>query len=137
LKQLLAPGGRILLTTPNGAHFRNRLPTLRTVGDASQLEARQFKPDADGHLFLLTPEELSDLASQTNLRLDALHLWGTPLLSGHAGFRILSGPWSLPPAYLGELVAQRVPKWLRRHLCVAMSAVLSAPTEPATGGEST
>lgn len=62
LKRLIEPGGHILLTTPNGAYFHNRLPTYGEIKDLDALEARQFKPDADGHLFLLTPAELNELA---------------------------------------------------------------------------
>jgi 2-polyprenyl-3-methyl-5-hydroxy-6-metoxy-1,4-benzoquinol methylase len=126
LRRFLAPGGRILLTTPNGAHFRNRLPTLRQAGDVSELERRQFKPDADGHLFLLTPAELCELAEAANLEVDELNLWGTPLLSGHAGCRIAAGPWATRPAFHAEQLAQHLPLALRQRLCAAMSAVLSA-----------
>ncbi len=124
LKRFLAPGGRILLTTPNGAHFRNRLPTLHEVGDVSELEQRQFKPDADGHLFLLTPVELCQLADEAGLAIEELSVWGTPVLSGHAGCRIAAGRLAIGPAFQAELVAQHLPWRVRQRLCVAISAVL-------------
>lgn len=125
LKRFLAPGGRILLTTPNGSHFRNRLPTLREAGDARELERRQFKPDADGHLFLLTPGELCELADAAGLTVARLNLWGTPPLSGHAGCRVVSGRFSVWPAYLAELMCQRLSLKMRERLCVAVSAILT------------
>lgn len=127
LASLLVPGGRLLVTTPNGAHFRNTLPTLRGVGDLEELERRQFKPDADGHLFLLTPEELADLASAAGLAVERLDTWGFPLLTGHAGCRVLSGPWATAPAYWTERAAQFLPAALRQRLSAAMSAVLTRP----------
>lgn len=124
LKRFLAPGGRILLTTPNGLYFRNRLPSFAEAGDMASLEARQFKPDADGHLFLLTPQELCDLAQGAGLTVERLNLWGTPLVTGHGGCRVASGPASIAPAYYAERLTQRLPASWRARLCVAMSAIL-------------
>jgi len=125
LKGFLSPGGRILLTTPNGSHFRNRLPTFLQIKNFDELETRQFKPDADGHLFLFTPEELCDLAASTGLRVERVHLWGTPMLSGHSGFRFLSGRHMTWGAYGAELLAQRVPTMLRSRISAAMTVILS------------
>jgi len=124
LKRFLAPGGRILLTTPNGAHFRNRLPSFAEAGDATVLESRQFQPDADGHLFLLTPDELCSLAASADLTVERLNLWGIPALTGHAGCRAVSHPAATWPAYAAERVAQALPASWRARLCVEMSAIL-------------
>jgi 2-polyprenyl-3-methyl-5-hydroxy-6-metoxy-1,4-benzoquinol methylase len=125
LATLLAPGGRLLVTTPNGAHFRNTLPTLREAGDVAEMERRQFKPDADGHLFLLTPEELAGLAADAGLTVERLDAWGLPPLTGHAGWRLLAGPWGLAPAYWTERAGQYLSAPLRLRLAAAMSAVLT------------
>jgi 2-polyprenyl-6-hydroxyphenyl methylase/3-demethylubiquinone-9 3-methyltransferase len=124
LKRFLAPGGRILLTTPNGSYFRNRLPSLAEAGDAVELEARQFKPDADGHLFLLTPAELCELAASANLTVERLNLWGIPFVTGHLGCRVASGRMSTAPAYYAERAAQWLPASWRARLCVEISAIL-------------
>ncbi len=124
LATLLVPGGRLLVTTPNGAHFRNTLPTLREAGDIADLERRQFKPDADGHLFLLTPDELAGLATGAGLIVERLDAWGFPPLTGHAGCRLLAGPWAIPPAYWAERAGQSLPASLRQRLAAALSAVL-------------
>ncbi len=125
LAALLAPGGRLLVTTPNGLHFRNTLPTLRQAGDVAELERRQFKPDADGHLFLLTPDELAGLAEEAGLAVERLDVWGLPPLSGHAGVRRLAGPAAVAPAYWLERAGQWLPPALRGRLCAAISAVLT------------
>jgi 2-polyprenyl-6-hydroxyphenyl methylase/3-demethylubiquinone-9 3-methyltransferase len=125
LATLLTPGGRLLVTTPNGAHFRNTLPTLREAGDVAEMERRQFKPDADGHLFLLTPDELADLADGAGLRVERLDTWGLPPLTGHAGWRLLAGTWAMAPAYWADRAGQYLPGPLRVRLATAMSAVLT------------
>ena len=124
LKTFLEPQGRILLTTPNGSHFRNKLPTYRAVVDFTELESRQFMPDADGHLFLLTPQELSDLSVRAGLRVERVNCWGTPMLSGHCGFRFLAGRRMARTAYRAERFAQRLSSRKRERVCTSLSAVL-------------
>lgn len=124
LKTFLEPDGRLLLTTPNGSYFRNKLPTYSDVKNFDELEARQFKPDADGHLFLLTPRELCQLAASVGLLVERLNVWGTPMLSGHAAFRHLAGAPFVRAAYLTELLAQRLPFAGRVRVCTALSATL-------------
>lgn len=124
LKNFLEPDGRLLLTTPNGSYFRNKLPTFSEVKNFDELEAQQFKPDADGHLFLLTPRELCQLAESVGLSVERLNAWGTPMLSGHAAFRYLAALPLTKAAYLTELLAQRLPSAARVRACTALSATL-------------
>jgi 2-polyprenyl-3-methyl-5-hydroxy-6-metoxy-1,4-benzoquinol methylase len=126
LRKFLSPGGRILLTTPNGAYFRNKLPTYSQVQDFTELEAKQFKPDADGHLFLLTVEELQDLAAAASLSIERLKVWGTPLLTGQAGVRHFSRMLGLRAAYQAEQLCHYLPSAGRERVCVAVSAVVKA-----------
>ena len=124
LKSFLTEDGHILLTTPNGSYFRNKLPTYSGVSDFEQLEALQFKPDADGHLFLLTPQELFDLATSVGLHVARLNVWGTPVLSGHLGLRSLAAPFLLRPGYFIEQLAQQLPSAGREQVCTGLSAIL-------------
>jgi 2-polyprenyl-3-methyl-5-hydroxy-6-metoxy-1,4-benzoquinol methylase len=126
LRRFLAPGAHILLTTPNGAYFRNRLPTHSEVTDFSILEAKQFKPDADGHLFLITPGELRLLANQAGLRVDRIELWATPLTTGHCGLRRFASPVASRFSYRFERSCQWLPSSAKEKLCFALSAVLSS-----------
>jgi 2-polyprenyl-3-methyl-5-hydroxy-6-metoxy-1,4-benzoquinol methylase len=125
LKGFVAPGGHLLITTPNGAYMRNKLPTHSQIDDFAALETHQFKPDADGHLFLITPVELYQLAVGAGFVIDRMNLWGTPLLNGHCKLVLLSGRAGVWPAYMGELLAQKLRCRLRQSLCCAISAVLS------------
>ncbi len=124
LKSFLEPGGRLLLTTPNGSYFRNKLPTFSAVKNFDELEANQFKPDADGHLFLFTPKELSQTAASVGLAIEHLSVWGTPLLNGHALFRVFATRSLMKVAYKIESLTQRLPVSGREYFCFAMSAIL-------------
>ena len=125
LKDFLKPQGRILLTTPNGRYFRNDLPTYTEIEDFSALESKQFKPDADGHLFLITPAEICELAVEAGLRVERLSLWGTPVLTGHSRFRVLASKFLTRPYFLAERAAQLLPHAVKERLCTSMSVVLA------------
>lgn len=82
---LLKPKGKgvIVITTPNGGFLGNRLPKYSQIKNREALEKYQFKPDADGHLFLLTTPELSNLAREVGLSVEDARRYGTPLVTGH------------------------------------------------------
>jgi 2-polyprenyl-6-hydroxyphenyl methylase/3-demethylubiquinone-9 3-methyltransferase len=82
LARMLKPRGYIVLTTPNGAYFRNRLPKFSDCPDPAVFEADQFKPDGDGHIFVLHPEELKILAVKAGLTVKDYRLFANPLTSG-------------------------------------------------------
>ncbi len=80
---MLKPCGYIIMSTPNGAYFRNHLPRFSECVDSSQFEAVQFKPNSDGHIFLLWPDEIKQLADQSNLVLEKHVLFTNSLTAGH------------------------------------------------------
>lgn len=124
LRQFLAPGGCILLNTPNGSYFRNRLPTIAQIEDFSTLEGSQFKPDADGHLFLITPRELRELSKRVGLSVRVLDLLGSPFLTGHCRLSSASGRKIARVCYNLERVFQRLPFKLQEKFCFSMLALL-------------
>lgn len=101
LRRFISPGGHLILTTPNGSYFRSRLPTHSQITDFQALESKQFKPDADGHLFLYTRPELTGLVQAVGLTVERTYFSITPWVSGHAGFRWLPHGPALLSAYLG------------------------------------
>jgi 2-polyprenyl-3-methyl-5-hydroxy-6-metoxy-1,4-benzoquinol methylase len=125
LKRFVAPGGRILITTPNGAYFRNKLPTHAQIQDFAALEQKQFKPDSDGHLFLITPKEMENLAQQAGLNVERLVLWGTPVVTGHARFAMLSTPAVCWGCYQLERLSQSLPFSFKEKACFNFAAILT------------
>lgn len=124
LRRFLNPDGRAMITTPNGAFFRNRLPTWSQVEDFTALESQQFKPDADGHLFLITPQELDQLGREAGFTIERMYVWGSPFLTGNAGLHRFAGPGMAKLARWGESAVQWLPATLRSQICTAQVAIL-------------
>jgi 2-polyprenyl-6-hydroxyphenyl methylase/3-demethylubiquinone-9 3-methyltransferase len=82
LATLVNPGGHIVITTPNGGYFRNTLPRFDRCPDPSVFESVQFRPDSDGHIFLLHLDELRALARKAGLQLVTHEIITNPLTGG-------------------------------------------------------
>jgi 2-polyprenyl-3-methyl-5-hydroxy-6-metoxy-1,4-benzoquinol methylase len=120
----LRKDGTIVLTTPNGNYFRNRLPRFSDCPNPSSFEADQFKPNADGHIFLLHCDEVHSLAAQAGLRVQQLAWFTNPVSNGHVGTaRLLR---YLPRKFIDllESTTQRFPAFLSRPLSVHLAASL-------------
>ena len=124
LRRFLTPGGHLLLTTPNGSYFRNSLPTYSEIEDPRTLEASQFKPDADGHLFLLTSAELRDVARQAGFLVEQVDLFATPFITGHCRLSMLHGRSVARLCYRLEQLSQHLSFKTREKLCFLMFALL-------------
>ena len=77
------PGGIVLMSTPNGCYFRNNLPKFSECPDPSIFESLQFKPNSDGHIFLLWPDEIQWLSAQSGLKIETIVYHTNPLTAGH------------------------------------------------------
>ncbi len=83
ISQMVKPNGYIIMSTPNGEYFRNRLPKFSECPNPEQFEEIEFKPDADGHIFLLHLNELELLAYEADLSIVETRIFTNPLTNGH------------------------------------------------------
>ena len=124
---LITPGGYLVATTPNGRFIRNPLPSYDEViarCDEARLEAEQFGPGGEHHLFAYTVDELrghvpvgADLLSISYLGSGLYNSHAQRLLNvrgiGSAYRSLASGVVRVP--YLDRLLGSTVLLVIRRR----------------------
>jgi len=129
LASVLKPGGRLFLTTPNGRYFRFNYPRFTECPDPSVYEAVQFKPNSDGHIFLLDSEECGMLADRAGLRVEEITVVTNALSCGHVKLGHLL-PWLPESLVFGiEKATRKLPAGWRDKLHSHLYAVLRKPEE--------
>lgn len=88
LYECCRPGGFVIVTTPNGSRLFSPLPTLSKIKNRDLNESRQFQPDGDGHLYLLTKSELLEEGKKASLRFVKHKFYASPWVTGRLKFRL-------------------------------------------------
>ena len=123
------PGGHIVMTTPNGEYFRNKLPKFSDFPDPSQFESQQFKPDGDGHIFLLHGSEVKEMARAAGVEVVEMRLLNNSLTSGHLKLGKII-PFLPSRAVRGlERLTDHLPQRLKRRLLTSLAVVFRAHNE--------
>jgi 2-polyprenyl-3-methyl-5-hydroxy-6-metoxy-1,4-benzoquinol methylase len=120
--KMVRPGGYIFMTTPNGGYFLNKFPKFSECADPSIYESVQFKPNADGHIFLLHRDEIEGLAAKANLRLEKCLLFTNSLTNGHLKMELILR--ILPRSIIEsiEALSGRLPQAWRDRIFIHMAA---------------
>lgn len=110
LSELLTPGGKLVMSTPNGKYLKNSLPSFSDLGDPSQWEHMQHTADGDGHFYAYLPIELVEIFENSGLVDVSYNVFETPFISGHMKLRYLHNilPYALLRA--GDRALLSVPK---------------------------
>jgi 2-polyprenyl-6-hydroxyphenyl methylase/3-demethylubiquinone-9 3-methyltransferase len=117
---LVRTGGYIVMTTPNGGYFKNRLPKFSECADPTVFEAMQFKPNADGHIFLLHADEIAPLAKRAGLQVEKIALFTNPLTAGHVKTELLLKILPRGLVRTAERLTEFVPDALKKKALVQM-----------------
>jgi 2-polyprenyl-6-hydroxyphenyl methylase/3-demethylubiquinone-9 3-methyltransferase len=124
ISEFVRPSGWIVLTTPNGGYMRNPLPRFSDCENPERFEALQFKPDGDGHIFLLHDDEIARLSEAAGLALRELHHFGNFLTCGHVKLNFLLKLIPTPAVDILERLTTRLPEGVARKLHAGTVALL-------------
>tara|TARA_B110000977_G_scaffold179012_1_gene237205 strand:- start:377 stop:1186 length:810 start_codon:yes stop_codon:yes gene_type:complete len=123
IAKLLAPGGHIVLTTPNGHYFLNQLPKFSECSDPSIFKKNQFGPNSEDHIFLLHLDEIYSFGKDAQLEVISTKFLTNLLTNGHMKLSIIL---KFLPAYfiwLLEKITTRLPFLFRKKIHTTIAVI--------------
>jgi len=121
------PGGIVVMSTPNGRYFRNNLPKFKDCPDPCIFESQQFKPNADGHIFLLWPDEIQWLSRQSGLAIESILYHTNPLTAGHIKLEKVLRILPESPVRFLESMTAGLPFFIRSRITTASVTLFRKP----------
>ena len=115
------------MTTPNGGYFKNPLPKFSECADPTIFESMQFKPNADGHIFLLHVDEIGPLAKRAGLSVERIALFTNSLTAGHMKTEALLKVLPSGLVRTAERASRILPQALQRKALVQMAVRFRKP----------
>ena len=103
VSRLLKPGGKLIVTTPNGSRLRTRLPAFESLVEEDQrraFEGRQFGPEGEDHLFLFTQGGIRLIVPKNLQIIESGYLGGTIIINRYT-YRLLK---ILPAFVISKLI---------------------------------
>lgn len=85
--KLLAPEGKVIITTPRQEYFRNKLPSYLEVDH--KLVGKEFFPDGDDHYFFFKDSELTNILQGSNLEAIEIMRYRSFFIAGDLKCRFL------------------------------------------------
>ncbi len=128
---MVKPGGYIVMSTPNGAYFRNKLPKFSECADPSVFEKDQFKPNSDGHIFLLWPEEIALLGDNAALKLLRHEVFTNSLTAGHIKLENLLKVLPYGLVIQIEQFTGMLPPFLKNKICTSSCSLFKKESKDA------
>jgi 2-polyprenyl-6-hydroxyphenyl methylase/3-demethylubiquinone-9 3-methyltransferase len=118
------------MTTPNGEYLANRLPKFSQCPDPSAFEAEQFKPDGDGHIFLLHADEIAPLARVAGLEIVSTDLFTTFFSAGRLRTQALLNATPQPVVDHFDRLCAALPRPFAARMFTQMAVCFRKPHTP-------
>lgn len=124
IASLVKPGGYVVISTPLGSYFKNKLPKFSDFENASIFESKQFGPNAADHIFLLHMDEMGPLAKKAGLEVVSMKYYTNFLTNGHIGLNPLLKVLPSAVVFGFEQFTQRLPKSAGRRIHTNFAVLL-------------
>ncbi len=116
LASLVKTRGYVVLSTPLGSYFKNTLPRFTEFANPEIFEERQFKPNSNGHIFLLHLDEIKPLAEKAGLDVLKLKYYTNPLTHGHIKLNSLLKILPKKAVFGIERLTQKLPEQIGKKI---------------------